>query len=324
MNQKMPGQALVAHVGSGKYSDVFKVQAAKGAKAVVMKVSYYHDDTLCNVAKRAKRGDWRGAAAAKRQDSIQVSHAFARLTSGLLERVSPHFVYVFCDRDCTRFAARLGDLLKQRLKELTPHQAKYNNVCFMEVFHDNLTNYLVRGKYTEASLRSMLFQVVYTLGALQKRLPGFRHNDLSTNNVLVKKLRNRPLLSYRFGSQTFYVANNVLPALSDYDFTHVPGHPGLTNERVQSGKYSVDGRRNDSYDTHFFLKSVLRCIQRRAAQFPQTWAFVKRLGMREEDRQNNSVIARLKPAALLRDPYFAPLARPPAGAGRRVHAAYAA
>lgn len=306
-----PREAVITHVGSGKYSDVFKVQAGKGAKAVVMKVSYYRDDTLCNVIKRVRKGDLAGARKAKARDSIQVSAAFARMTAQLLESVSPHFVYVFCDEDCTSFAPRLGPVLRARLKELTPYQTKYNNVCFMEYFHTNMTNYLVRGRYTEASLRSMIFQVVYTLAALQKRLPGFRHNDLSTNNVLIKKLRTTPLLAYEAEGSTFYVANNVLPALADYDFTNVPDHATLQNERVYSGKYKVDARRNDSYDTHFFLKSVLKCIQRRVAQFPQTWSFLKGLGMKQEDRQNNVVMARLKPAALLRHSYFAPLTKKP-------------
>lgn len=307
----------LTHVGSGKYSDVFKV----GPAGVMMKVSYYRDDTLCNFIKKAKQGDAKGALRVKGRDAIQVSSKFAKVTMGLMETVSPHFVIVYCDRDCTSFAPRLGALLKHRVKDLTPLQKRYNNVCFMEAFHTNLTAYLSRAQYDEATLRAIVFQIVYTLAALQKRLPGFRHNDLSSNNVLVKKLRARPLLSYAFGGRTFYVAAPVLVALSDYDFTHVPGHAQLSNERVTSGKYRVDGRRNDSYDTHFFLKSVWKCIQRRADRFPHTVRFLQRLRLKQEDRQNGTVIPRVVPARLLRDPYFAPLLTKPAGA---VQAAYAA
>lgn len=312
---------LVRHLGSGKYSDVFHVRPKMGGRGVVMKVSYYRNDTLCDFMARAKKGDLRGALHAKKQDSIQVSSNFAKVTAKLLESVSPHFVIVYCDQDCKAFAPRLGVLLKDRLKDLTPLQRRYNNVCFMEIFHDNMTKFLVKGKYDEVSLRAMVFQIVYTLAALQKLMPGFRHNDLSTNNVLVKRLRSKPLLSYTFGGQTYYTAVPVLVALSDYDFTHVPNAPGLMNERVIGGKYKVDGRANDSYDTHFFLKSVMKCIQKRTKEFPRTWEFLNRLGMKEEDRQNNNVFARLKPPALLRDPYFAPLKTRPAGA---VGAAYAA
>lgn len=317
------GAAVLRHLGSGKYSDVFSVQPRKGGRSVVMKVSYYRDDTLCNFIKKAKAGDLRGALRAKRLDSIQVSSNFAKMTAGLLDTVSPHFVVVYCDTDCKSFAPRLGVLLQERLKTLTPFQKRFNNVCFMEVFHDNMTKYLLRAKYDEATLRGAVFQVLYTLAALQKLLPGFRHNDLSTNNVLVKKLRSAPLMSYTFGGQTYYVAVPLLVALSDYDFTHVPNHPQLANERVIFGKYRVDGRANDSYDPHFFLKSVMKCIQRRTAEFPQTWAWLNSLRLKQEDRQNNTVFARLRPAELLKQAYFEPLKAKPAGGGG-VAAAYAA
>ena len=305
-----PAGVVLRPLGSGKYSDVFRAQTAPGGPSVVMKVSYYRDDTLCDVVKRLKAGDARGALAAKQRDAIQVSNAFTRFTAGLLDTVSPHFVAVFCEQDCSDFAAKLGPLLKDRLATLSPTQKKFNNVCFMELFDTNMTKFLVGGKYNEAALRCAVFQVLYTLAVLQRLLPGFRHNDLSTNNVLVKRLRRAPRLAYEFGGATYFVAAPLLVALSDYDFVHAPTRPDLHNERVTSGKFRVDGRPNDSYDTHFFLKSVLKCIQRRASDFPDTMAFLHRLRMRSEDRQNSSTMARLRPAALLGDAYFEPLKKP--------------
>lgn len=312
--------AQIALIGSGKYSDVFRVRPPNG-QAVIMKMSYYRDDTLCDVVRRVKEGDVRAALRAKRRDSIQVGAEFARVTAGLMEAVSPHFVYVFCELDCRRLAPKLAPLLRDRLKELTPMQLRYNSVCFMEVFHANMTRFMQTRRVSEEVLRGMVFQVLYTLAVLQARLPGFRHNDLSTNNVLVKHLRRRPLLSYAIGGDTFYVQAAAFPALSDYDFVHVPGRTGLVNERVASGKYKVDGRRNDSYDSHLFLKSVLKCIHRRRKEFPATSAFLARLKMRDDDRQNGAEFPRLRPAALLKDDYFAPLRRQPAAA---VQAAYSA
>ncbi len=309
----------IRHIGSGKYSDVFKVQPGRG-RGVVMKVSYYRDETLCKYLKSVKKGDEAGATRAKRLDSIQVASTFAKVTAGLLDTVSPHFVVVYCDRDCDSFAPRLRALLQERLRGLSALQRRYNNVCFMEVFDTNMTKYLVRAKYTEDTLRAVVFQVLYTLAALQKLFPGFRHNDLSTNNVLVKR-RAPTTASYAFGGRTYHARAPVLVALSDYDFTHVPGHSRLSNERVMFGKYKVDGRRNDSYDTHFFLKSVMKCIQRRTAEFPQAWKFLSRLRLRHEDRQNGQTFARLRPSVLLRDPYFEPLTRAPRG-GQPVSAAY--
>lgn len=316
------GPTSLRHLGSGKYSDVFKV-SSRGRGEVVMKVSYYRDDTLCKLIARARAGDEKGARRARRMDSIQVANAFGRVSSSLVRRgVSPHFVLVFCDVDCRAFAARMGALLEERLAALTPLQKRYNNVCFMEVFHTNLTKFLVGSTaYDDDLLRQLVFQVLFTLAALQRRFPGFRHNDLSTNNVLVKK--GRVSAAYTLGgggsgpgSGPWYVDTPVLVALSDYDFTHVPGHPELSNERVLFGKYKVDGRRNDSYDAHFFLKSVGKCIAARAARLPAASAFLRGLGLADEDRQNDRVFPRLRPAALLRDPYFDALRKPRSVAAR--------
>ena len=305
--------AVVRHLGSGKYSDVFKVQPRPGSKAVVMKVSYYRNDTFCAMIDRVRKGDVGGATASKKRDAVQVGNRFARITAALADTVSPHFVIVFCSEDCKDFAAKLGPLLRNRLKELSPMQRKFNNVCFMELFHGTMTRFLLRSQTDDATVRGLVFQVVYTLAALQKKFPGFRHNDLSTNNVLLKKLRTAHDLAYRVGRRTYVVPTTMFPALSDYDFVHAPG-PALQNERVLSGKYKVDGRPNDSYDTHFFLKSVFKCLEKRLAAFPETSAFLARLALKQEDRQNGRVMARLRPSTLLKDPYFAPLQAAPAGA----------
>jgi len=293
-------------VGAGKYSDVFKV--SRGNRSLMLKLSYYRDDTLARFKGSMQRGDVRGARRAKRQDAIAVAAAFSKLTAKLIEaRVSPHFVMVYCDADCKEFSARMAALLPERMKTLSKVQVKYNNVCLMEVMSSDMTKYLTRGRYSEATLRGLLFQVVYTLAALQRIFPGFRHNDLSTNNVLIKRLPAAVSIAYTFGGVRYVVPGmRALAALSDYDFTHVPDWPGLQNERVLNGRYAVDAAPNPTYDTHFFLKSVFKCLARRRG-FPDTRAFLASLDLRAEDRQD-SPLPGLEPAALLGHAYFAGLA----------------
>lgn len=292
----------VQHVGSGKYSDVFKVRL--GPRSVMMKILFYRHDTMRDFAEKATRGDVAGAMASKRQDAISVGKEFGRFTMSLLDRVSPHFAMVYCTLDVKDFALKFRPMLDERLRELSKVQRRYNNVCFMEAFSSDLTKYLTRGRYTEEELRGIIFQVLYTLAALQKLLPGFRHNDLSTNNILVKRARKRVVNAYTINGNTFTVKGlPVFVALADYDFVHVPNNPLLGNERIINGNYRVDGRPNASYDTHFFLKSVYKCILPRAHKFPATTAFLTGIGLRQEDRQNEQ-IPHLAPILLLANPYF--------------------
>ncbi len=306
MAEEPLGRSVIRHLGSGKYSDVFLV--TNGRKSMAMRVSYYRDDTVCKFVACTKRGDVSGALRAKQTDAVSVQSAFSKYTRDILDTVSPHFVLTYCDIDIKSFVERMPLVSSARVDDLTAFQKRYNNVCFMEAYSCDLTRYLTRCKYDETTLRGLIFQVVYTIAAMQKLLPGWRHNDLSTNNVLVKKLRKPATASYTIADiGTWYVATPVSVAINDYDFVHVPDHPHLENQRVMSGNYRVDAAENKSYDTHFFLKNVLRCIAKKAkSDYPETTKFLKSLGLREQDRQNTEIPS-LAPLKVLRNPYFAPL-----------------
>jgi hypothetical protein len=296
----------ITFIGAGRYSDVFKV--SDGRRSVIMKLSYYRDNTLCDFVSKLKKGDAEGARKIKNKDSIMVSSAFSHVTNALVEKkASPHFVFVYCSSDCRNVATRLSHVIPSRLKSSTKVQLKYNNVCFMEQFTSDMTQWIRGTSRTvkDTSLRNALFAVIYTLAVLQKAYPGFRHNDLSTNNVLVKKLRKPMKTGYTFGGYSYYISSMpVLVALSDYDFTHVPGHSSLANERIISGKYRVTETPNKTYDTHFFLKSVLKSLKVTTRRVPQTMEFLKSLPLQSEDRLDTQEIPGLEPDVLLRHPYF--------------------
>jgi hypothetical protein len=317
MGKADTGKTTLSFMGSGRYSDVFKVSS--GRHTVVMKVSYYRDNTLCDFVSKLRHGDHEGARAVKNKDSIMVSAAFANVTNSLVsKRASPHFVFVYCHADCRNLSVKLAPLLKNRLKTSTKVQLKYNNACFMELMSGDMTGWLRSSQrtVTDANVRKAIFEVVYTLGILQKAYPGFRHNDLSTNNVLISKKRSTMKLGYVFDGVSYYAPTTVFAAISDYDFTHVPNHAGLANERVVGGKYRVTETPNPTYDTHFFLKSVLKSASKKATVLRATLAFLKSLPLQAADRLDTTTIPGLDPAALLKHAYFDPLrvAKMPAGA----------
>jgi hypothetical protein len=299
----------IAFLGSGRYSDVFRV--SNGHYVVIMKLSYYRDNTLQEFVHHLKNGHADAARAVKNSDAIMVSHAFASITNGLIKaKRSPHFVYVYCNADCHHMTQRLAPLLPDRMKNSTPTQLKYNNISFMEQFTSDMTKW-IRGRskdLTDETLRTSLFGVLYTLEACQRQFPGFRHNDLSTNNVLIK--RTKPMtLGYKMNRFKFMVTTPILVALCDYDFTHVPNHKTLQNERVVSGKYKVTEHPNPTYDTHFFLKTVQKNLkgQQQRSKFPQTVAFLQSLPFKSEDRLDTTPVPGMEPSILIRHNYFKPL-----------------
>lgn len=279
----------ICELGSGKYSDCFKVWDARCA--VACKVSYYQEATIRAFARHAHTGDSGAAHEAKERDAISVATAMAEVARQMKAlHVSPHFVHVFCEADVRHLPLRLHPLLRARLRHLTHDQMKYSHACVMELFACNLTTYLTRA--SDAGLRVVLFQIVYTLACLQAALPGFRHNDLSSNNVLLKPVRPRRA-KYTFGTMCFLVHVPFTAALTDFDFTHVPGHIVLSNERIISGKYGIHAEPNTSYDMYVLLRSVLPA----ARKCKRASAFLRSLHVAPRSPD-------LVPATLLGHPYF--------------------
>lgn len=289
----------IRELGRGKYSDCFKVLGA-GGRAVACKLSYYQEATIRAFAAHAHHGDRDAARAAKEQDAVSVSAAMAevaRLMKAL--RVSPHFVRVHCEADVKNLPLRLKPLLPSRVPLLSHNQLKYSHVCIMELYSCNLTSFLTRYRVDERTLRALLFQVVYTLACLQSVFPGFRHNDLSSNNVLIKPCR-AVRTSYTLHGTTFVTEAPFVAALADFDFTHVPGHEVLSNERVLGGKYGISQAPNDSYDVAMLLRSVRQCLKR-SQQCPRAAAVLAALATAPPHA--------MVPRRLLAHDYFQPLAQ---------------
>lgn len=292
----------LSELGKGKYSDCFKVKDSKG-HAVALKLSYYQEDTIRRFARHAHYGDKDTAHTVKDQDAISVSMAMSELAKQMkLHGVSPHLVKVYCEADIRYLPLHLRPFLKHRIPHLTPNQLKYSHVCLMEMYACNLTTYLTRCSASDAHLKALLFQILYTLACLHSIFPGFRHNDLSANNVLVKRAKH-PCARYLCRHGTFYVCCPLMVALADFDFTHVPGHEVLSNERVLSGKYGISATRNDSYDVHMLLKSVTTCLKHKNA-CPQTMAFIRSLKLDPTHERVHHCMPHLVPTVLLAHPFF--------------------
>lgn len=297
---------VLRELGRGKYSDCFKV--FEDGVALALKVSYYQEATIRAYARQLLLGNLGAAMTAKDQDAVSVAMAMAEIAKKLRHLgVSPHIVRVYCEADIRHLPLRLKALLASRVQTLTPRQVKYSHVCLMDLFACNLTRLVRSRRVGDKTLRCLLFQVLYTLTCLQKLFPGFRHNDLSTNNVLVKwahRQRQVPRHKYVLEGTPFFVRSAYSAALADFDFTHVPGHAVLSNERVMSGKYGIDGTHDPGYDTHLLLRSLSRLLSPK--QHPETCAFVSGLALDPQERPTQPK-HHLSPACMVAHAYFAPL-----------------
>ena len=79
-----------------------------------------------------------------------------------------------------------------------------NPLAFVFSYEENSTTlgeFLQKVKFTSEEFRAILFQIVLVLLHLQKALPGFTHNDLHTDNVLV--VTHSSLQTFTYKSITY-------------------------------------------------------------------------------------------------------------------------
>jgi serine/threonine protein kinase len=75
-----------------------------------------------------------------------------------------------------------------------------NPLAFVFTYEENsvtLGEFIQKVKFSLEEFKAIIFQVVYVLLHLQKALPGFTHNDLHTDNVLVVKHASEQSFSFR-------------------------------------------------------------------------------------------------------------------------------
>jgi len=117
---------------------------------------------------------------------------------------------------------------------------------------------------SDMEFRTAFFQVIFTLSAIQKKYPGFRHNDLKADNVLVTY---GPACSYAFTlnglRRTFFTPAGVYIKIIDLELATTPNHV-MTSTTVDEGDlrmrehFGISSERCDVYDIHLLAYDCLR------------------------------------------------------------------
>lgn len=103
---------------------------------------------------------------------------------------------------------------------------------------------------------SLLFQIIWTLAAIQKHFPGFRHNDLSCNNILMEQAQSINI--YHLGEK-MWQTSEFHTRIIDFDFSVMPSH-GIYNSKLNRPwckYYGISAKTDNYYDVHFVLNEIL-------------------------------------------------------------------
>ncbi len=132
----------------------------------------------------------------------------------------------------------------------------------------------IRNNYKKMKLkewRVILFQIFSSLAVIQNKYPGFRHNDMKANNILIQKIESRNKnnkFKYKINGKVYIIPNIGLQIkLWDFDFACIAGT--VENTKVDAewtDKINVNSEKNRYYDLHYFFNTLTR-----KGFFPEFW-----------------------------------------------------
>lgn len=132
----------------------------------------------------------------------------------------------------------------------------------------------IKKNYTSMQVkhwRSIFFQLLSVLAIIQNKYPGFRHNDMKANNILVHKIhtsKENSKFKYKINGQIYIVPNiGIQIKLWDFDFACIPGI--VDNSKVEAewtDRINIKPEQNRYYDIHYFFSTFTK-----KGFFPEFW-----------------------------------------------------
>ena len=167
----------------------------------------------------------------------------------------------------------------------------------------------------KCAYKPLLFQIIHTLAVLQNEFDGFRHNNLTLNNIFVYlKRTSESYVEYSgFKDNKFYLPNSGFDIkISNFEHSIIPKFYGMSNYSNPSIKFA--NQPNQYYDLFTFLNDLLEGTTMMSLHKEgnkcdiETKKFLDIIfpphmrGLNNEKMTKNIIIAR--PIDLLDDKYF--------------------
>ena len=118
----------------------------------------------------------------------------------------------------------------------------------------NLKEYL---KENKCDFRQLIFQVIHTLAVIQKEFPGFRHNNLSVENIIIYlKKKDVSENTYIFGNYKWVIPDIGFDIkITNFEKATLPKYYGIKNQRDTNVPFINE--LNPYFDLHTFMSSLV-------------------------------------------------------------------
>lgn len=240
-----------------------------------------------------------------------------------LEKITPHIIKILDSFDCNLDNIIKNKTLKEiqwfhNLDKLKEEKIFRKNVKIniLETADTDLLKLLIKNNLSIKLLKIIFFQIFYTLVILQYNFPGFRHNDLKANNILVvfndstiiPKILEDKFNVYILNDQKFYIPQtNFTIKIHDFDFV---SSDKFDNSKVKNKYFRELGilnEHNSIYDLHYFLNTLFKYYTKNKIKLKQAiiefiYSVFDKKYLNEKSYYNNSYRLLVKPHNIM-SPY---------------------
>ena len=162
--------------------------------------------------------------------------------------------------------------------------------------------------------KPLLFQIIHTLAVIQKEFPGFRHNNLTPENILIyKKKKNLSNNVYEYDDKKWVIPNIGFDIkMTNFEKSCIPKTYGIMNQRDTDVPYITEF--NDYFDLHTFLNSLIEGKYKMSTDNSYCDQYTKKFlnniipeefrGLKKGSYYLYQNVVLFRPEDLLNDPYF--------------------
>ena len=165
--------------------------------------------------------------------------------------------------------------------------------------------------FTEKQLRTIIFQMLWTMGIMYRKVPSFRHNDLHIQNIFIKTGDNIAKNGNTKYGKLFSVPNvGIMSAVGDFGWAKTDNkpHPNV-NSGAFKNSHGISKNTTPRHDVYVFLASLYLFLMEHN-KFADTKRFIEKvLGLKENQVINNIRLRANKksiptPELMLMNDYF--------------------
>jgi hypothetical protein len=162
--------------------------------------------------------------------------------------------------------------------------------------------------------KPLLFQIIHTLAVIQKEFPGFRHNNLTPENILIyKKKKNLSNNVYEYDDKKWVIPDIDFDIkMTNFEKSCIPKMYGIMNQRDTDVPYITEF--NDYFDLHTFLNSLIEGNYKMSTNNSYCDQYTKKFlnniipeefrGLKKGSYYLYQNVVLFRPEDLLNDPYF--------------------